>query len=326
MTSTRLSRRSITSDSLLLHIGALLTVAGAECGDPARAANAALNVPIPSVHQVATGFGSVWAGPAYGTSILRVDPASGEVLAAVDVGAQQAKAQPADGRMIVRTADAYTAIDPATNTVVAMLPKADVGPAANRSWAVDGALWICDGSRLHRYDPATFEPTGTVIELGIDCGQVTATTELVVAWSYNEDDGESGTSAAAFIDPATNEVLATVDLPADVTVPIVLDDTVFLPANKGTQNVVVDRATWTVTATPDYGREIGGSQMAFDGRSIYLMADGVDVLVIDAQSYELDDVLQPLSITDRINALAAGPGALWVATGDAGILQRFDIP
>ena len=75
------------SETLLQHAGALLTVAGAECGDPARAANAALNVPLRDVHHVATGFGSVWVSPWFGTAIHRVDPASGDVLATIDVGA-----------------------------------------------------------------------------------------------------------------------------------------------------------------------------------------------------------------------------------------------
>jgi hypothetical protein len=315
-------RRRYTS--LLEHSAALVTVAGAACADPARAANASLNVPVPSADQLAVGFGSVWVSQSYFDTVVRVDPDSGEVLATIDVGESPFKAQPADGRMIVRGVDAYTAIDPATDTVVATLPKSEVGPAANRSWAIDGAMWICDGPRVHRYDPATFEPTGTTIELDIDCGQVYATPELVIAWVYNDDPGESGIAAAAFIDPATDEVLATTPLPVDVTVPIVLDDTVYFPGNFGTQNVVVDRSTWAITATPDYGREVAGSEMTYDGQFIYLIADKDDVLVVDAESFEVTDTIEPLFVVDGINALAYTPGALWTVNGDAGILQRFD--
>jgi hypothetical protein len=313
--------------SLLQHAGALLTLGGAECGDPARADNAALNVSLGDVHHVATGFGSVWAAPWFGTAIYRVDPATGEVLATIDVGAPARRMQPADGRMIVRTTDAYVGVDPATNMAVATLPKADVGPFADRAAAVDGTLWICDGQRLHRYDPTTFQPSAAAIELGVECGSVTATTDLAVAFSYNEQPGESGTSAAAFLDPVTNQPLATIGLPSDVTTPLVLDDVVFFPAQMGSRNVVVDRATWTVSATPDYGREIGGAVGGgFDGRSIYLLADGIDVIVVDATTYELTGTIEPLTFFDRLNALAVGPGALWVATGSAGILERFDIP
>ena len=66
--------------------------------------------------------------------------------------------------------------------------------------------------------------------------------------------------------------------------------------------------------------------MAFDGRSIYLIADYKDVLVIDADNYEVTDTIEPLTLYSRLNALATTPGALWVAPGDTGILQRFDIP
>jgi hypothetical protein len=313
--------------SLLEHSAALVTVAGAECGDPSRAAKASLNVPVPTATQLGAGFGSVWVsqGPFF-TNVVRVDTDTGDVEATIDLGVPGGKLQPADGRMIVRTTDAYFAIDPTTNAVVATLAKSDVGPAANRGWAVDGALWICDGQRLHRYDPATFTPSGIVIELGIECGQVYATDDLVVAWPYNEDAGESGTSAAAFIDPATNELLATLALPSDVTVPIVLDDAVFFPADLGTVNAVVDRGTWALTSRPDYGRVIVGSQMASDGESIYLIADRKDVLVVDAETYEQTDVIEPLTVVSGANSLAVTPGALWVATNDVGILQRFDIP
>jgi hypothetical protein len=310
--------------SLLEHSAALVTVAGAECGNPARAANASLNVPVPSALQLAVGFDSVWVSQSRFTTVVRVDPDSGELLAMIDVGEAPFKAQAADGRMIVRGVDAYTAIDPTTDTVVATLPKSEVGPAANRSWAIDGAMWICDGPRVHRYDPATFEPTGTTIELDIDCGQVYATPELVIAWVYNDDAGESGIAAAAFIDPGTDEVLATTPLPVDVTVPIVLEDTVYFPGNGGTQNVVVDRSTWAITATPDYGRQVGGSEMTYDGQFIYLIADRIDVLVVDTESFEVTDTIEPLTIIAQLNALAYTPGALWTVNGDAGILQRFD--
>jgi hypothetical protein len=131
-----------------------------------------------------------------------------------------------------------------------------------------------------------------------------------------------------FVDPATNQVLATTALPMDATVPIVLDDAVFFPGNSfapdNAGNAVVDRATWTVVATPNYGRTIG-RQPTSDERSIYLIADNRDVLVVDARTYELTDVIEPLTIFSATNALAAGPGALWVAINGVGILQRFDI-
>jgi hypothetical protein len=66
--------------------------------------------------------------------------------------------------------------------------------------------------------------------------------------------------------------------------------------------------------------------MAFDGRRIYLTADRVDLIVIDAGTYEVVDTIEPLTIVAGPNALAVGAGGLWVAGGASGILQRFDIP
>ena len=80
----------------------------------------------------------------------------------------------------------------------------------------------------------------TTIELGFDCGQVYATDDLVIPWSYNQDPGESGASVAAFVDPATNQIAATIPLPADVNVPIVLDDKVLFPPLGSEPAVVVD--------------------------------------------------------------------------------------
>ena len=128
------------------------------CGDaePERAAAAAVNTPVPfGPWQIAAGFDSIWVSEMHGGRILRLDPESGAVTATVDVGEQPFKLQPADGRIWARLESRYVAIDPESNTIVAELAKADVGPDADRSWAVDGAMWICDGQRLHRYDPTT---------------------------------------------------------------------------------------------------------------------------------------------------------------------------
>ena len=280
---------------LLQQTATNLAIAGVPCGlaDPMRMARADLNVPVFNAGQLETGFGSVWVSSTANRAVHRIDPDSGAELAVIEVGAGPRKLQPADGRMIVRTADAYVAIDPATNTVIDTLAKAEVGPAANVSWAVDGAMWICDGQRLHRYDPVTFEPV-TTIELGFDCGQVHATEELVIPWSYNQDHGESGTSVAAFIDPATNQVQTTIDLPVDVGVPIVLDDQIYFPPNGSGPPVAVDRSNWSVTSTPHLGGESRGSQSAFDGTSIYVIA-GDAVAVVDPSTFEVTETIEPFN-------------------------------
>lgn len=159
-----------------------------------------------------------------------------------------------------------------------------MGPEVNRNWAIDGTMWICDGHRLHRYDPTTLEPI-TVIELTISCDFVYEGSGLVVVWTYDEDPAESGTSAA----------------------------------------VVIDRATWTVSSTIDPQRETGGGGVATDGRSIFVPTHDdqpADVLVIDAETFEVADTIQPL----EVNGVLAYDGSLWVAHQRTNVLQRFDLP
>jgi len=301
-------------------------IAGARCGpaDPAGVHSADLTVPLEmDSWQIGEGFGSIWVSERLAGRVRRLDPATGAVQATIDIGDMPFRLQPASGSMWVRGADAYFAIDPGTNAVTARLAKADVGPSANRSWAVDGGVWICDGQRLHRYDPTTLEAIA-VIELAHDCGTVYATDELVVAWSYNEDAGESGTSAATFIDPAGNAVLATVPLPVDAGGPLVLPHDVFFSAYGGQTGVVIDRATWSVKATPDLGVAQGGNgQPASDGRSIFIPAfDEQSVVTVDAATFAPTGVLGVLGA----NALLVHDGDLWVASGRVDAVQRFDLP
>ena len=92
-------------------------------------------------------------------------------------------------------------------------------------------MWICDGRRLHRYDPIMLQPVAT-IDLDVDCEEVYATTTSSSPTWTNEDVDQSGTAAAAFVDPASNQILATVSLPVDVAYPAVLDDAVFFPGRR----------------------------------------------------------------------------------------------
>jgi hypothetical protein len=300
-------------------------MAGASCAsDPARVQNADLTVPLEMHSEHATAaFDSIWVSEHLASRVVRLDPDTGNVQAAIDVGDKPLRLQPADGSMWVRTASSYVEVDPDTNDVTRTLAKADVGPAANRSWAVDGAMWICDGRRLHRYDPTSLAATAT-LDLELECGTVWADDDLVVAWTYNEDEGESGTSAAAFVDPTTNTVLATVPLPVDVGGPVALPDAVFFPGYGGSTAVIVDRATWTVSATPDLGVAGGGEgQPAFDGESIYFgNADHQDVVRVDSATFTVTDTIEPLGV----NAVLVDGGSLWIARGQPhNVVQRFDI-
>ena len=294
----------------------LIALAGATCdnAEPARVEAAALNVPTSGlVFQINGGFGSIWASRNLTGDVLRIDPTTGETLATIAVGEGPQKLQAAGDRMWGRTADRYVAIDPTTNTVAAELTKADVGPAANRSYAVDGALWICDGETLHRYDPATLQPVAA-IPTGVVCGDVHATGDLVVTWTVQE---VGGAPAAAFVDPATNALITTVPLPGYSTRPAVLDDKVFLPGIETTAATVVDRSTWAPESV-ELDHPTDADLTTTDGTRIFVPADDHDrdVLVIDAETLEVVDRIPTLGN----NAVALLDGSLWTADSNYGLM------
>ena len=151
-----------------------------------------------------------------------------------------------------------------------------------------------------------------------------ATPELVIAWTYNDDPSLSADPAAVMIDPATNGVLATVALPVDVLMPAILEDRVFFAGNGNSTAVVVDRATWTVASTHELGRITGGGGIVTDGESIFVPTHDAlpnDVLVVDAETYEVVDTIEPLDV----NGVALLDGSLWVTHQTFDVVQKFDL-
>ena len=198
-----------------------------DTADPGRAQAGALNVPTEgNTFMINAGFGSIWASQ---TLSARHPPRPGDGRRARHHRRRRraAKLQAADGRMWVRTADRYVAIDPATDSVAATLDKSAVGPSANRSFAIDGAMWICDGRRLHRYDPTTLQPSPPSTSTSTARRSTPRTTSSSPTGPTRSQPVRY--SRRDLRRPASNHVLATVALPVDLAYPAVLDDAVFFP-------------------------------------------------------------------------------------------------
>src|SRR5918995_6231245 len=108
------------------------------------------------------------------------------------------------------------------------------------------------------------------------------------------------------------------------TRPDVAPDAVFFPGYGGTTAAIVDRATWTLSATPDLGLTATGSgQPAFDGESIYIgSADHHDVARLHSATFTVTDTIEPLGV----NAVFVDGDSLWIARGQPNdVVQRFDI-
>lgn len=119
------------------------------------------------------GFGSLWAGDCVDNTLLRIDLATGELLATIDlpfgIPSESSVAVGDDGVWMLSTGTQRTLvrIDPATNEVADSFP-APGGTTAVRAGA--GSLWItrADAGQLLRVDPATGEVLAE-IDAAPDC-------------------------------------------------------------------------------------------------------------------------------------------------------------
>jgi YVTN family beta-propeller protein len=115
---------------------------------------------------IAWGFGSLWVTSYFNDpqEVLRVDPTSGRVLAAIS-GPAMGGTGIVVGAGAVWVAATYAGtlarIDPATNTITATVPVESYPLALA---AGDGSVWVRneDSSSVSRVDPATGRVTATV--------------------------------------------------------------------------------------------------------------------------------------------------------------------
>jgi DNA-binding beta-propeller fold protein YncE len=85
--------------------------------------------------------------------------------------------------------------------------------------------------------------------------------------------------------------------------------------------VVVNRATWTISATADLGQPTSGSIAVTDGTHIYVpTADVLYVAVVDAETNAVIGTIETLGS----NSVALLDGVLWTASGRWDLVQRFD--
>src|SRR5262245_61574132 len=299
---------------------------------PARLVVSATIAIAPGLTDVATGVRAVWVTGNEG--VARVDAATGEVVAEIDVpgtGDYSAIAV-GEGSVWVTAPDLRSdgsrgnlvRIDPDTNEIAATIPIG--GPI--RGVAIGaGSVWVGlpdEGTgRVFRVDPATDEVVDSV-RVGVGVGSVVFGEGSV--WANHEYAGSTVTR----IDPATVEVAGTLDVPV---VKAAGDGSLW--SASGDDVVRIDPGSGEVQATIPVER---AQDVALDGSDAWVLvsprssdptlfmaiAGTAAVRLVDPATNEvvgdpvaLDD-LQPIGI-------AAGEGGAWVVDYDAGILTRIVI-
>jgi virginiamycin B lyase len=154
------------------------------------------------------GFGSLWAGDCVDNTLLRIDVATGELVATIDlpfdgIAGESSLAVGDDGVWMLSTGTQpdLVRIDPATNAVANTFP-APHGATAVR--AGDGSLWITRASsgQLLRVDPGTGQELAQI--------DVSPKSNFLAygeggVWTLG-----SATGDVVHVDPTTNSVVATI--------------------------------------------------------------------------------------------------------------------
>jgi YVTN family beta-propeller protein len=153
------------------------------------------------IHQIAFGDGGVWCTS---SSLLRIDPASNQVVATIDAGPSIDSVADGEGGVWVANRQAsgtVTRVDPATNKVMATIP---VGANPDQVAAGMGAVWTANSQSgdVSRINPATNQVVATI---PIGGKPLWVTVGLGAVWVT-----DSTGNRVLRIDPATNTVTGTV--------------------------------------------------------------------------------------------------------------------
>jgi len=229
---------------------------------------------------------AVWVLTPSDQRLLRIDPATTEVVAAIGVGRASSGLAVGAGAVWVsrRSDDTVVRIDPATNRVVATI---GVGRAPGAVTMAGGVLWVAlPDNGLGRIDPASNR--STVVDVPGCCAGELAAGEGAL-WVANRGDG-----TLVRVDPVTGRVAARVPLPKTTD-------------QRPHEVAVGEGAVWVTSASPRREAE-----------NLLWRADPVSNQITGTLG------LGPTSAGGIPNRVAAGNGAVWVGGSTQSSVLRLE--
>jgi DNA-binding beta-propeller fold protein YncE len=160
------------------------------------------------VHGVSFDGAHVWL--AVGDRLASLDPASGQMLRAIDVPAHAGTAF--DGKHLFQISESrIQKIDPETGRVLATIPAPGGGGDSGLAWA-EGTLWVGQyrERKIHQIDPETGAVLRTIESNRFVTGVTWVDGEM---WHGTLEGDESDLRR---IDPRTREVLERIEMPRGV--------------------------------------------------------------------------------------------------------------
>lgn len=172
---------------------------------------------IAGLQALASTEGAIWAAVGFRDangnelpgSVLRLDPASGQVIATVALAMDPWDMATSPGALWVTSYmdDTITRIDTATNQITNKIVLVGSGPMGI---AFDfGSLWVtaADQAKVYRIDPVTYQVAATIATVAAPVG---LTTGAGAVWVTNYGTENQPDGLLTRIDPATNQVVRTV--------------------------------------------------------------------------------------------------------------------
>jgi len=251
------------------------------------------------------GFGSLWA-PIPSGELLRIDPASLEIVARIPVGAAPYRgvAIGSDAVYIPNAGDdTISKVDPTTNAVIATFPTT-LGGDSEGSIGVSGdSLWVVAGEGvLNRLDSSTGAvlsaaaiPTdahGVVVDGG--CVWVTS----------------SANNAVAQIDVATGGTLNTIAIEPGPRFLTAGGGSVWVLSQGSGKVTRIDSGTGAVVATIDVHAPGPGGDISYGEGGVWVTTFGKPAGKIDETTNELVMQFVEEGFGD---AIRAGLGKLWIS-------------
>jgi hypothetical protein len=302
---------------------------------------------------IAVGEGAVWVGRRSG-ELVRIDPATNEVVAKIDVGSSIVDVAAGEGAVYVAgsphgrliqwisgiAADRIFRIDPATNEVTGTW---EVEPSQMRLAVNEQGVWFLantnggDDGQVQLLDPGTGDITrleGTASSLVATPGGIWFTTMSDGAYAV-------GRFGAPFNDPGdrilTSGLIHEVGAGGDGTVAecadcppppsgiAAIDDAVVAGWNGRGAIAIVDPRFSEDEHLHDDNVEVPGSpapSVAIGGGSVWAVAGGDRVIRIDLESGRI--VGDPIEVGRVPYDIAGGYDSVWVANVEGGTVTRID--
>lgn len=265
-------------------------------------------------HQAVASDDEVWL--AGSTDVHRIDPATDEVTDSIDMHGLTEGVALTQGAVWVSLlggssipSGSLVQIDPATKAVVDTIDLGDGFEPAGVA-ADDETLWVngylLTAAQMIHVDVPTRR--ARLIGFGVTAlGGVAATSDAV--WATTE-------SGVARIDPATDDVTATVEIEGLLTGVAVTRRAVWVTNQTDRTIVRIDPATNRIVTTIDLG--VRANAVAAAGGAVWVtnLDNGV-VTRIDEATNEIADTVDAAPGAERLRGLAATRSAVWAFHEDA---------